>query len=108
MKATLTGTYAGSGGKQHITINGDLSVEGLSGIPSALLDKVCELEGKVAALQETVSRLQKQSMHSSVGELAKALETIKEESVAPVVAVEEPAPVVLEEAPVAKSTSKKK
>ena len=93
MKATLDGTYAGSGGKQAIKIQGNLSVEGLN--VTEILEKLCELEGKVSSLQETVSRLQEQSMHSSVGQLAKALETIKE---APVevpdasVVVEEPAP----------------
>ena len=103
MKATLNGTYSGSGGKQYITINGDLSVEGLN--VAAILEKLCDLEGKVTSLEATVSRLQEQCMHSSVGELAKALETIKEE---PVVGADSSAPVVVEEAPAAKSTSKKK
>lgn len=106
MKAKLSGTYAGSGGKQHIAIHGDLSVDGLN--IDALLEKLCDLEGKVTSLEATVSRLQEQGMHSSVGQLAKALASIKEEPVAPVVAVEETVPVVLEEAPVVKSTSKKK
>lgn len=77
MKAVLEGTYAGSGGKQAICIKGDLSVEGFN--VAAILEKLCELEGKLVSLQETVSRLQEQCMHSSVSQLAKALETIKEE-----------------------------
>jgi len=77
MKAVLNGTYAGAGGKQSICIKGDLSIEGLNS--EAILEKLCELEGKVVSLQETVSRLQEQCMHSSVNQLAKALETIKEE-----------------------------
>ena len=103
MKATFSGVHAGSGGKEAISIKGALSVEGLN--VSAILEKLCDLEGKVTSLEATVSRLQEQSMHSSVGQLAKALETIKDE---PVVGAEESAPVVVEEAPVAKSTSKKK
>lgn len=106
MKATLTGTYAGSGGKQHITIIGDLSVDAFN--VTAILEKLCDLEGKVASLQETVSRLQEQSVRSSVGQLAKALETIKEEekpeSIEVSASTEEP--VVTE--PVVKTSSKKK
>lgn len=100
MKAVLDGTYAGSGGKQAIRIQGDLSVEGLN--VTAILEKLCELEGKVSSLQEIVSRLQEQSMHSSVGQLAKALETIKE---AP---VEVSAPPVVAEESVPAPTQKKK
>lgn len=77
MKATLSGTYSGSGGRQPISIQGDLAVEGLN--VEAILEKLCELQGQVTALQATVSRLQEQCIRSSVGELGKALETMKEE-----------------------------
>lgn len=101
MKAVLNGTYAGSGGKQPICIKGELSVEGLNS--EAILEKLCELEGKVVSLQETVSRLQEQCMHSSVSQLAKALETIKDEKPA-----ETTSPTEVLEEPAAKPASKKK
>ena len=118
MKVTLNGVHAGSGGKESIKISGDLAIEGFD--LSAISEKLCELQGQVTKLQATVSRLQEQCIRSSVGELGKALETMKEE---PVVAVEETAPSsqtellhastwvtqsVVEDAPVVKSTSKKK
>ena len=102
MKAVLNGEYSGSGGKQHISVKGDLSVEGLN--VEALLGRIAQLEAHVVKLEEIVSRLQEQSIRSSTKELAKALEEVKVEE-----AVSEPvvAPVQEEVKPVA-STSKKK
>jgi hypothetical protein len=97
MKAVLSGEYAGSGGKQHISIKGDLSVEGLN--VEALLARLSQLEEHVVKLEEVVSRLQEQSIRSSTNQLAKALEEVKVEAVE--------APVQEEVKPVT-STSKKK
>lgn len=102
MKAVLNGEYSGSGGKQHISIKGDLSVEGLN--VEALLGRISQLEDHVVNLEIIVSRLQEQILRTNIKELAKALEQLKVEE-----AVSEPvvAPSQEEVKPVA-STSKKK
>ena len=100
MKVTLNGVHAGSGSKESIKISGDLAIQGFD--LAAISEKLCELQGQVTALQTTVSRLQEQCIRSSVDQLGKALETIKDEP------VEETVPAVVEEAPVVKPTSKKK
>ena len=98
MKVTLNGVHAGSGGKESIKISGDLAIEGFD--LAAISEKLCELQGQVTKLQATVSRLQEQCIRSSVGELGKALETMKEEPPA----IEAP---TIEE-PVVTSSKKKK
>lgn len=114
MKATLEGTFAGSGGKQHIKIVGELTAEGLGSAASVDLsdvgDKIKVLEAVVLDLQTQVQALQAQNLQASVKELAVALETLKTEQTAPVVAptptVVEPVAVVAE--PVVAPTSSKK
>jgi len=101
MKAILSGVHAGSGGKQHISISGDLTIEDLD--VKVLLTRISQLEEHVVKLESVVSRLQEQSMRSSTKELAKALEEVKEEIV-----VAEPAAPVQEELKQVTSTSKKK
>jgi len=100
MKAILSGVHAGSGGKQHISISGDLTIEDLD--VKVLLARISQLEEHVVKLESVVSRLQEQSMRSSTKELAKALEEVKEEIV-----VAEPA-ALQEELKQVTSTSKKK
>jgi hypothetical protein len=109
MKATLTGQYNGGGGKQDICIKGDLTVEGLSS-NADLLSRIEQLEAHLVKLENVVSRLQEQNMHSTVGQLAKALEEVKPESVVETVETSEPSVVQesVQEEPVVKSSSKKK
>ena len=104
MKAVLNGEYAGSGGKQYISIKGDLSVEGLKDVEE-LTARVTQLEAHIARLEEVVSRLQEQHVRTNSSQLAKALEEIKTEAPAEVTEVSE---VPVQEESVAKPTSKKK
>jgi hypothetical protein len=107
MKAVLNGEYAGSGGKQYITIKGDLSVEGLKDVEE-LTTRVTQLEAHIARLGEIVSRLQEQHVRTNSSQLAKALEEIKSEAPAE---AETEVPVEVssqQEEPVVKTTSKKK
>jgi hypothetical protein len=90
MKATLEGTYAGSGGKQHIKIIGDLTTESLESIEG----KIKTLEEVVLDLQKQIQVLQAQNLQASVKELAVALENFKTEQAAPAVSQTETAPVV--------------
>jgi hypothetical protein len=112
MKATLEGTYAGSGGKQHIKIVGELTAEGLGSAGSVDLsgveDKIKALEAVVLGLQTQVQALQAQNLLASVKELASALETLKAEQAAPVAPQTESAPVVVPEPAPAPTTSSKK
>ncbi|NBP04421.1 MAG: hypothetical protein EBU90_30925 [Proteobacteria bacterium] len=103
MKAVLSGVYAGAGGKQPISITGDLSIQGLN--VEALLDRVAQLEEHVVKLEGVVSRLQEQSMRSCTKELAKALEEAKAETV---VAESVATVTVQEEVKPTTSTGKKK
>jgi hypothetical protein len=93
MKATLEGTYAGSGGKQHIKIIGDLTTESLESIEG----KIKTLEEVVLDLQKQIQVLQAQNLQASVKELAVALENFKTEQAAPAVSQTETAPVVVAE-----------
>lgn len=95
MKATLEGTYAGSGGKQHIKIIGDLTLttESLESIEG----KIKTLEEVVLDLQKQIQVLQAQNLQASVKELAVALENFKTEQAAPAVSQTETAPVVVAE-----------
>lgn len=117
MKATLEGTYAGSGGKQHIKIVGELTAENLGSTASVDLsdieDKVKALEAVVLGLQAQVQALQAQNLQASVKELAAALEAYKAEQAeadqpAPVVSQTETVPVVVAESTPAPATSSKK
>jgi hypothetical protein len=112
MKATLEGTYAGSGGKQHIKIVGDLTTEGLGSSTvdlSGVEGKIKALEDVVLALQTQVQALQAQNLQASVKELASALETLKAEAAQPVAASEPVVEAVAVETPApAPTTSSKK
>jgi len=98
MKAVLNGQYNGSGGLSHISIKGDLSIEGLN--LEVLQNRISQLEEHIINLESVVSRLQEQNLRVNTKELAKALEEVKTETtvVEPVATVE----------PVAVSVSKKK
>lgn len=78
MKAVLNGQYNGSGGLSHISIKGDLSVEGLN--LEALQNRISQLEEHVVNLESIVSRLQEQNLRVNTKELAKALEEVKTET----------------------------
>lgn len=107
MKATLEGTYAGSGGKQHIKIVGELTAEDL-GSAGSVEDKIKALEAVVLGLQTQVQALQAQNLLASVKELTSALETLKAEQAAPVAPQTESTPVVVAEPAPAPTTSSKK
>ena len=82
MKATLEGTFAGAGGKQHIKIAGDLSIDGFTPAPvptdlSAIVIKLGAMEAEVLSLKTQLAALQAQNLQASVKELGAALEALK-------------------------------
>lgn len=114
MKATLEGTYAGSGGKQHIKIVGNLTAEGLGESTtvdlSTVESKIKNLEDAVVALQAQVQNLQAQNLQTAVKELAAALETLRAEQTTPEATstTTTDATAVVDSIPVATPTTSKK
>ena len=114
MKAVFNATTSGGGGIHHMDLQGDLYIEGLSLDLEPVLKSLAALEQRVKELEAVVSSLQAQNLHTSVKELATALETLKTEQAAPVastpVTVVEPvvAEPVVESTPAPTTTSSKK